>query len=101
MTTRRTFLFQVVPAAAAVTLLGSKAMAADKCSPDNKIAKALDYVTDTTKVDGKKYPKHAATQTCKNCLQYDSDGTCKMMKTCGVVEANGWCKSWVQNPKAK
>ena len=101
MTTRRTFLFQVVPAVAAVTVLGSKAVAADCSAASNAVAKALNYVPDTKTVDKKKFPKHTEKQTCANCLQLDTDGTCKMMKTCGVVEANGWCKSWVQNPKVK
>ena len=98
MTTRRTFLFQVVPAVAAVTVLGSQAVAAD-CTAANAVAKALNYVPDTKTVDAKKFPKHTDKQTCSNCLQLDTDGTCKMMKACGKVADNGWCQSWVQDPK--
>ena len=98
MTTRRTFLFQVVPAVAAVTVLGSQAVA-DDCTAANTVAKALNYVPDTKTVDKKKFPKHTEKQTCSNCLQLDTDGTCKMMKACGKVADNGWCQSWVQDPK--
>ena len=99
MTTRRTFLLKVVPAVAAVTVLGSNAIAAECSAASNTVAKALNYVPDTKTVDQKKFPKHTNTQTCSNCLQLDTDGTCKMMKACGKVADNGWCQSWVQDPK--
>ncbi len=47
MTNRRTFLFKVVPAVAAVTVLGRQAMALPPLSADNNpAAKALGYVPD-------------------------------------------------------
>lgn len=111
MTTRRTFLLKVVPAAAAVTVLGTKAVAApnkNKCEagqPKWDNAQKFGYVTDASKVTNK--PKKDTNQSCANCTQYNAKetskaavGSCKLFSECGVVEAKGWCKQWAKNPKA-
>lgn len=89
MTTRRTFLFQVVPAAVAVAALGQRANAAalKELSVDNSpAAKALKYVTKST----------TAGQTCDNCKQFvASNKTCKLFAGY-TVQPKGWCKSWVK-----
>lgn len=97
MTTRRKFIFQIIPAAAAVTALGSRAVAAPlpKLTLANPAAKALGYVENTKSVDAKKYPKHKADQDCANCLHYTAkDSTCALFKGF-TVEKLGWCNSWI------
>lgn len=101
MTTRRKFIFQIVPAAAAVTLLGRQAMAAalPKLTDANPAAKALGYIADTQKVDAKKFPTHKVSQDCGNCIHYTSTG--KTAGTCALfkgfeVEKVAWCRSWVE-----
>ena len=99
MTTRRTFLFQVVPAVAAVTVLGSKAVA-DECTRDGKdpVAKSLKYNPDTTKVDKKDVIKgktHAPSQNCANCASYVKESkTCMMFPSKCTVTEQGWCNGW-------
>lgn len=101
MTTRRKFILQIIPAAAAVTILGNKAMAAPppKLTDTHPAAKALAYITDTKKVDAKKFPQHKATQDCRNCMHYTATG--KTVGTCALfkgfeVEKVAWCRSWVE-----
>ena len=63
-------------------------------------AAALGYKADSTKVDVKKFPKHAATQMCSNCALYtgkDKD----VAGGCGIfagkqVAAKGWCSAWAK-----
>lgn len=98
MTTRRTFLFQVVPAVAAVTVLGNAALAEPKLSADNNpAAKALGYVPDAAKVDKQKYAKYQDGQKCATCTNFtainEQSGTCTMYKGF-EVESVGWCNAW-------
>ncbi|MBQ9260370.1 MAG: high-potential iron-sulfur protein [Neisseriaceae bacterium] len=98
MTNRRTFLFKVVPAVAAVTVLGRQAMALPPLSADNNpAAKALGYVPNTAQVDKQKYSKYKDGQKCANCTNYtainEQTGTCTMYKGF-EVNANGWCNAW-------
>lgn len=101
MTTRRTFLLKVVPAAAAVTVLGSKAVAATCAAgqPDWDKAQKNGYVEDASKVTKK--IKNDANQTCTNCIFLNADKTCKQFVKCGTVADKGWCKLWAKNPKVK
>ena len=47
-------------------------------------AVAIGYRSDTSKVDGKKYPQHKVTQSCSNCQLYvgkpaDASGDCAVL----------------------
>ena len=55
---------------------------------------------DSAKVDGKKDPKHAATQLCSNCPLYpgkagDASGPCGIFPGKHVA-AKGWCSAYVK-----
>ena len=70
---------------------------ADKADPDPQ-AIALGYKHDTTKVDPKKYPKHAVAQKCSNCPLFqgkagDAWGPCPLFAGKQVTAA-GWCSAW-------
>ncbi len=98
ITNRRTFLFKVVPAIAAVTVLGNNAIAEPKLSADNNpAAKALGYVPDAANVDKQKYSKYQESQKCATCTNFTAinanSGTCTMYKGF-EVEASGWCSAW-------
>lgn len=100
MTTRRTFLLKVVPVVGAAVLLGSRAFAAPKLTETDKMAKTLGYKLDTTKVDKKKYPKHANDQMCNNCTLFqgkpkDAFGGCTLFAGKDVTN-KGWCMSWAK-----
>lgn len=63
-------------------------------------ATALGYKADSTKVDGKKFPKHAATQLCSGCALYsgkdkDAAGGCGIFPA-KQVAAKGWCSAWAK-----
>ncbi len=63
-------------------------------------AQALGYKADTTKVDAKKYPKHANTQRCDNCALYQAKagaaaGGCSLFAGKQVAAA-GWCSAWAK-----
>jgi len=60
MTRRREFMIQISAGSAAL-LAGRFAMAADMVAETDPQAGALGYKADSSKVDAKKYPTHAAT----------------------------------------
>ena len=96
--TRRTFMMTVAASGAAISL-GAHAQAA-MVDEKNPQAAALGYVADTTKVDAKKYPKHAATQLCNNCALYqgkttDAAGGCPLFAG-KQVAGKGWCNAWAK-----
>jgi hypothetical protein len=98
---RRTFMLQVV--ASGAVLSASQAMAqgaAPKLSETDPQAVGLGYKLDTTKVDAKKYPNHAATQNCASCQLFqgkpkDAAGGCPLFAGKQVV-ATGWCSAWAK-----
>lgn len=95
---RRVFLMQV--AAAGTALAASQAHAQAKLDEKDPQAVGLGYVADTTKADGKKFPKHAADQKCNNCGLYqgkatDAFGGCPLFGT-KQVAGGGWCSAWVK-----
>jgi hypothetical protein len=95
---RRVFMMQVAVGSSAV--LATQAMAQAKVDPKDPQAAALGYVADTTKVDAKKYPKHAAAQKCSNCQLYtgaagSKSGPCSIFPG-KQVAANGWCSAYVK-----
>lgn len=96
--TRRIFILQL--AAGTSALAASQAMAQAKLDEKDPQAAALGYAADTTKVDAKKFPKHAKDQMCSNCQVYtgkpkEATGPCPIF-TGKVVSANGWCSAWVK-----
>lgn len=96
--TRRTFITSV--AAASATVMTNEALAQTKLEEASGQAVALGYVHDTTKVDGKKYPKHEKSQQCKGCVLWlskptDPWGNCSLFAS-KQVNAKGWCLSWAK-----
>ena len=78
-TNRRVFMLTL--AAGSSALASSAALAQAKLDEKDATAVALGYVADTKKADGKKYPKHDASQHCGNCQLFQgkagaADGPC-------------------------
>jgi len=99
---RRHFVLQIVAVGAAIGSLDARAQAGPKLSETDPQAVALGYKEDTTKVDAKKYPKHAADQKCANCQLFqgkatDATGGCPLFAG-KQVASTGWCSAW--NKKA-
>ena len=89
-----------IPVVAAVTR--AEAAPAAKLDPNDPQAKALGYVTDTSKVDAKTNPTHKPDQKCANCVQFQGKAT-DASAPCTIfagkqVEAAGWCKVWAKKP---
>jgi hypothetical protein len=101
MTTRRTFLFKLVPAIGLTATCSSQLFAAPAVlDPKDPMAAALGYTEDATKTDKAKYPKYAAGQDCANCQQYqgkasDASGPCTIFQG-KLVKAKGWCSAYVK-----
>jgi High potential iron-sulfur protein len=99
MTTRRVFILQSVVGTTA--LASGMAMAAlPMVAETDANAKGLGYVADTTKADGKKFPKHTAEQKCSNCALYqgkagDAAGACPLYAG-KQVTASGWCSAYAK-----
>jgi hypothetical protein len=96
---RRVFILQLAAAGGGAFALGAQAQAA-KVDEKDPQAVALGYLSDTTKVDAKKYPKHAKDQKCGGCQLYsgkaaDASGPCSIFPGKHVA-ANGWCSAWVK-----
>ena len=101
---RRTVLKGALAGLAAIPVVAAiaraEAAAPAKLDPNDAQAKALGYITDTTKVDAKTNPMHKPDQTCSNCVQYQGKGT-DAAAPCTIfagklVEGNGWCKVWAK-----
>lgn len=69
----------------------------EKVSEDNLVARSLNYVSDASKVDKRKFPKFEGNQLCANCHFYSGIDDCKW-GGCSIigklVEVNGWCSAW-------
>ena len=97
---RRVFMMQVAAGGTAL-MAGSTAFAqAAMVDPASPQAQSLGYAADTTKVDAKKYPKHAATQQCSNCQLFQGKAT-DAAGGCGIfpgkqVAGKGWCSAYVK-----
>ena len=100
-TNRRIFMLQVAAGSSAIAATQVMAQAAaPMVNEKDPQAVGLGYAADTTKVDAKKYPKHAATQRCDNCQLYagkpkEAAGACPLFAG-KQVTANGWCSAWVK-----
>ncbi len=116
-TSRRGFLKNILVGAAAFPILnnisvpGAEAQGAPTkpLSESDPMAKTMGYHHDATKVDKTKWPKKAAPdgdkQFCKTCILYleggkkiegetSEFGKCGLFSN-GLVNANGWCNSYV------
>ncbi len=87
-------------------LLAQKAGAAGLPPLDaaDPTAKALGFVTDSTKVDAAANPTHKPNQKCGTCAQFqgkagDATGGCNIFAG-HSVPVGGWCKVWAQKPGA-
>lgn len=85
-----------IPVIAAVSRV--QAAPAAKLDLNDPQAKALHYTADTTKVDAKAFPNHAADQKCANCAQYQGKAT-DAAAGCNIfagkqVDGAGWCSVW-------
>ncbi len=99
MNSRRHFIRQISIAGTALAAGHTFAQTPAMVAEADPQATALGYKADTTKVDNAKYPKHAATQACKNCQLYagkatDKAGNCPLFAGKQVAGA-GWCSAWV------
>jgi hypothetical protein len=99
MNNRREFIIQISVAGTALATNQAMAQAAMVVETD-AAASGLGYKADTTKVDAKKYPKHAATQLCNNCALYqgkaaDAAGGCPLFAG-KQVAGKGWCSAWAK-----
>jgi DMSO/TMAO reductase YedYZ molybdopterin-dependent catalytic subunit len=88
-----------IPVVAVVTRADAAAAPLDANDPQ---AKALGYVSDTTKVDAKANPMHKPEQKCATCVQFqgkagDASAACTIFAG-KLVNANGWCKVWSKKP---
>lgn len=98
---RRTFIFHVVATGAVLSAGQAYAQTAGpKLEESDAQATALGYKSDTTKVDAKKYPNHAAAQSCATCQLFqakakDASGGCPLFAGKQVM-ATGWCSAWVK-----
>lgn len=97
---RRTFLIQVAAGGSVLMAGAAHAQAAPLVDEKNAQAMALGYAADSSKVDAKKYPKHAATQLCSNCTLYTGKAG-EASGPCGIfpgkhVTAKGWCTAYVK-----
>jgi hypothetical protein len=88
----------------ALELIGTTARAAGlpPLDTNDPTAKALGFVTDTTKVDASSNPTHKANQKCSTCAQFQGKAT-DATAACNIfaghsVPAAGWCKVWAQKP---
>lgn len=96
---RRSFIVQLSLGSTALLAGNAFAQGALLAETDAQ-AVALGYKSDTTKVEAKKYPKHAAAQNCKGCQLYqgkaaDAAGGCPLFAG-KQVSGNGWCSAWVK-----
>ena len=98
--TRRVFMMQVAVVSSLLAAVTAQAQGAPLVNEKDAQAVTLGYSADTTKVDGKKYPKHAAAQKCSNCQLFaakatDASGPCAIFPG-KAVAGNGWCSAYLK-----
>ena len=98
---RRTFMLQVAATGALlVTAQAGAQGTTPKLTETDAQAAALGYKLNSSKVDAKKYPNHAAAQSCANCQLFQgkagaAEGGCALFPGKQVV-ATGWCSAWTK-----
>jgi len=100
-TTRRIFLLSIAATSGAAFAV-TAGPPAGKLDEKDAQATALGYVSDTSKADQKKFPKHAVDQKCGNCALFQGKPG-EAYAGCPIfagrqVAAAGWCSSWVKKP---
>ena len=99
MTNRREFVINI--SLGSTALVAGQAFAqAPMLAETDAQAVALGYKADSTKVDAKKFPKHAPAQLCNNCSLYqgkvtDAAAGCPLFAG-KQVAGKGWCSAWVK-----
>jgi len=95
---RRVFML----AAGAISATAATSLARAQAHLDEKDPQAvgLGYVEDSAKADQKKFPQHAASQTCERCAlgQFktgESYANCTLFPG-KQVNAKGWCSAFVK-----
>ncbi|MEO0997043.1 MAG: high-potential iron-sulfur protein [Pseudomonadota bacterium] len=73
-----------------------------KLAVDDPAAKALAYVHDASAVDAAEFPTKQDGASCSNCQLYSGTadaewGPCSIYPG-KLVNANGWCRTWVKKP---
>ena len=99
MPNRREFVINISLASTAV-LAGQAVAQAPMLAETDAQAAALGYKADSSKVDAKKFPKHAATQLCSDCALYqgkaaDTAAACPLFAG-KQVAGKGWCSAWAK-----
>lgn len=97
---RRVFMFQVAAGSALLSAVAAQAQTLPMVNEKDAQPMALGYVADTNKADGKKFPKHAATQKCGNCTLYTGKPDAPS-GPCGIfpgkaVAVGGWCSAYAK-----
>ena len=101
MTSRRTFMFKLVPATALlVGTAGAAFSQPARLEESDALATALGYKHDASKVDAKKFTAYAAGRNCANCQMYQGKAG-EALGACApvggkLVNAKGWCAAWVK-----
>ena len=98
MTNRRVFILQSVVGTSALAT-GMAMAAAPLVAETDANAKSLGYVSDSTKADKTKYPKHTNEQHCATCAMFQgktaAQGPCPLFAG-KEVSAKGWCSAWAK-----
>lgn len=99
VTNRREFVLNLSLGSSAL-LAGNVFAQAPMLAETDAQATALGYKADSTKVDAKKFPKHAPTQLCSNCALYqgkaaDAAGGCPLFAG-KQVAGKGWCSAYAK-----
>jgi hypothetical protein len=98
---RRIFLMQVAATTGTLATLQAQAQTpAPKVDEKDPQAVALGYVSDTTKANQTKYPKHTKDQACGACQLFqgkatDATGLCPIFAG-RQVSSHGWCSSFIK-----
>ncbi len=97
---RRVFMLQVAAGSAVLAAGSAHAQTPPMVNEKDPQPMAMGYAADTTKVDAKKFPKHAAAQKCENCALYTGKAGAAS-GPCGIfpgkaVAANGWCSAYAK-----
>jgi hypothetical protein len=97
---RRVFMMQIAAGSSLLMAASAQAQGAPMVNEKDAQAVSLGYAADTTKVDAKKYAKHAATQMCGNCALYTGKAG-EASGPCGIfpgkqVASKGWCSAYAK-----
>jgi len=97
---RRTFLLQVAAAGTTLAAVAQAKAQVVMVSEKDPQAIALGYVSESSKADAKKYPKHTADQHCGSCALFggkagDAAGPCPLFAG-RQVHGAGWCSAWAK-----